>query len=70
MPTATAQIDPRRMIGTRHSFRQRRVYQLWVMHFYGEAESAAPIDFPKRSQPDPTVHIGINDQAANHLGVV
>jgi len=34
------------------------------------AESVAPDDFLKRPQPDPTVRIGINDQAADHLGVV
>ena len=58
------------MIGTHRNFRQRRADQLWVTHFYGAAESAAPDDFPKRPQPDPTVHIGINDQAADQLGVV
>ena len=58
------------MIGIPDNFRQRRANQPWVIHFYGEAESAAPDDFPIRPQPDPTVHIGINDQEADQLGVV
>ena len=70
MRTATAKIDPLHMIGMPDNSRQRQANQFWAKHFYEADESAVPDDFLKRPQPDPTVHIGINDQVANHLGVV